>query len=147
MSDSTSVNTTALEVVEVAADKIQIGIEYLAVQLGVATEYVWPIMVKKVVYQGVVEGVWTVIGLTAFAFAASYIFRTGVPRMIVKVEESNHHDDGFKEFVLGVALPALPAIIGFCMVCSNLSDAIMHLGNPEYYALENVSNIIRNLKP
>jgi len=115
------------------SDKLQQAFSALAEQLGVATDYFWPLFVKQQVVEGIVA--------TALYFAL--VLFVGVCIILAwKIKDKlNEQEGGIGNVVFGLVL-----LFSFAIFAANsnaLVEAITKIFNPEYHAIQEVMKMVK----
>ena len=118
-----------MENVEVA---VREAIEQLAAGLGVATDFLWPIMIRQAWIEGIFYGFWTVVGWTGVILVVKFL-----PGLIRKAHDTGGDGDFGKALVCGGG-----GVVSIFLVAINMGKAMGRLLNPEYYALAKVTTQI-----
>lgn len=120
---------------EVVVDKIAAYINELAAQLGVASEYVYAMMVRQMVIEGVVYSIILSLGLIVLSWMTHKAYR-----YYIYIEKEMFEDGegiGILAMILG-ALSGLLLIINLIETPAN----VMKIFNPEYYAIKDIIEMI-----
>lgn len=111
-------------------EQIKPAMEKMAEQLGVASEFLWSVLIKQQYIDGIFGIGWCIIGIVTLSLLAWSIKKWG--KMLLEVS------DGAVIMVWIVigALGCVAIILGF-------QSAVNHLVNPEYQAIKDIFEFIR----
>ena len=124
VADSLAVNPT----VAFAVNKVETAITALATKLGVASEFVWPILVKQQFVDAMQGLVFAIV-----LISASLFFR-------IRARKFKQEDNNSEEFYVPLyVFSFIFVVIGICPVAYNIGIML----NPEYYALKTVASFIK----
>jgi hypothetical protein len=130
------------------ADQINSVIDKLAEKLGMATNAIYPYLVKQAAVNGITD---IVLCIVAVLFTIGFIF--GVKKAYFTKDKdgktwyySKYEDDEeFGIILITIILAILQVILLFCLV-GWICDAITAFMNPEYYALRDLLNMLKTTK-
>lgn len=111
-------------------DKIGLAIADIAKGLGVAAEHVMYVLVKQQFAYGIVATLGSLIYLGLFAW------------LFVYVQKHNKWMVGEGLVIAAIAITGIGAFLVFLF---GLCDGIMHLLNPEYYAMQDIFDFLKSL--
>ena len=115
-------------------DKIQPAIQQLAEQLGIASEFVWEILIRQQYIDGYMAILWAVIG--------AIVVITGIKLMKPTIKVIEESDIG----VLALICVVFLIIVGFFIFVNSIGIAVNHLVNPQYQALKDILEMVSGVK-
>lgn len=105
-------------------------LDALAAKLGTTGAYLWSVLVRQAYLQGVVDLIEAIICFVVCVVCV-YFFKKFLPKTM-----ETSFNDGF--YFLSVMVAAITFCFSLLLGISLLSDSIMELNNPAYYALHEV---------
>lgn len=102
----------------------------LANKLGEAAQWGWIVIMRQVYVDAIISTVWCFILSLILVFFIIFI---------IKIYKNENIDEDISIPVIGIGIPISLIIIFF--MCCNLSTAISHFINPEYYAIKEILNL------
>ena len=109
-------------------------IDALAAKLGVAAEYVYPLMIR----QAYVEGV---ISLLRIVLVCVYLY--GLYRAIKWLKEDGWNADLEFVYMLSLVFAGIAAIAFVAFVPSCIKIAVTAFANPEWYAIQQILKLVK----
>ena len=114
-----------MENLELIIDKIEPVLINLASELGVASEYLWGILIRQQYLEGIVA-----LGFFFLGIGMLY----GGYRLVRLSSENNDDFFGMAGTFLGM--------FGFIMTIIAFINAVFHLGNPQYQAIQAILEML-----
>lgn len=112
-------------------------IDKLAEKLGVASEFIWSVLVKQAFVEAVISIFWAIIMyLSAFVF---YIFVRNLFKEYSEAQKNKPNED-YEGYVIAVIMSGAAGLICLLIGLFQTADAIHCLINPEYWALRKILN-------
>jgi putative Mn2+ efflux pump MntP len=112
---------------------IQDAMKPVADKIGEGAGYTWEVFVRQQVAEGVARLIWAV-ALLLLTFAGYRLIRHGLKKM----SEDKYSD---WDFALIWIVPSTVAALAFSLLA--LTTGVMHLLNPEYYAITGLIDMVR----
>ncbi len=110
----------------------------LAVRLGTTVEHLWPVLIRQAVAEGLV---FLLVGGGIGAALAYASRRFYLGRQAVKAREENRYDED--DLKLGLMIGCiLTGAAAATILPLTVSAGILHLANPEFYALRYILGAI-----
>ncbi len=124
----------AVELADKYGEKINSALEQLAAKVGVGVDHFWPVLVSQQKMEGIIQiSTWIVITLiTSFLFLYSY------KRQETLFGESNITRKDIS-FLFGLMLSIFLSLSFLLETRGSITKVI----NPEYYALQELSRLVR----
>lgn len=122
---------------EVVVDKIAAYINELAAQLGVAAEYIYPMIVRQMFIEGVVYAITSIVFLALTFFLWRYLIKNAR-----KFWDTSYKTDSEFLMILGYVITGIISIVVTIVAIGTLPDALMQIFNPEYYAIKNIIEMV-----
>jgi hypothetical protein len=141
-------------------DKAMELLEQLSIKLGVATEYLWAILVKQQYAEGITNIVFAIIGIIVIIVLLcctpkTIIFFTNKHKELIEDRIKNgtgwngsHFISSGKEDFYDIMIKSIPIfefiliIIIIWSISYDIEYGIQHLFNPDYFALREILDTI-----
>jgi len=124
----------------------------IAKQLGVAVNMVYPMFVQKAFTDGIVGLIFAIISVIVILFTLTYAYKVfyksnkdGLSKYEIAVHSNNYSSDEHeaKYAIMIIVLGIISFIFGVYLLVS-LGDTINHLVNPQYCALKELTDLVKN---
>ncbi len=116
---------------EEVVKEVMTRFDALAVKAGVGVDYFWPMLVKQQIWEGVAYTATVILS----CILCLYCFRAS-GRSIRACE-----DDDLVDVTVAICWGAIALFIGIftvTFVCSYFPQCVLHIFNPEFYALKEI---------
>jgi uncharacterized protein YacL len=114
--------------------ELQLAVQEIAKQLGIASDKIYPVLLKQTKVEAVWATLMAIIFLTLTVLAIKYIVTK-----YKQIEEKKHdHCDYFISYLLSSLVLLISLTIGLC----TLYNALGYIFNPEFMVLDYVLNMI-----
>ncbi len=110
-------------------------IEVLASQLGVATEYLFKVLVRQAITEGIV---YTLVGLALLTVTV-----TGFRYIVKYARRMMEDEEDYTDIALALLFPCIALVLPTVGTFAVLPDALLHLFNPEFYAFKTVLEVFK----
>ena len=112
----------------------------IADKLGVATEFIWPILLKQARIEGLYGAFYIIVGLIVNILISRYVIR------FVK-REWNGLDDDYEDIIWVSFLMLIPVFVISIVIIANMGSILTAIFNPEWYVIENIlAKVVGQLK-
>lgn len=108
-------------------EQINIVLNEIAAKLGVASEYIYPILIRQARIEGVIGLIIMVISVTMFLLVLRKYFKT----------DFSNDDDGTSRFIMICILIGVTTVM-FFIISAYLTSTLTALLNPEWYVFSNI---------
>jgi hypothetical protein len=119
------------------SEQINSVINNLAEKLGVAADKVYPMLVKQSYISGIADIIWIIVSIVIISIFGRLLFKS------IKNPITDKWND-WTGWQIGKTIITICILLIFVIVFSVcLNDGINALGNPEWYAIQNIINQIK----
>lgn len=122
-----------------ASEQINSVINNLAEQLKVPAEYVYKTLIKQAGVNGIID-----IVLICMAIAVIGVFCLWLKYCINMKKENNGRTDPDDMSGIGLFILGIMAFLAMVVIVGSTIDLITCFGNPEYWALQKILELVRS---